>query len=71
MMGIMVSKETLKIETREGFTLSLPKFIWTVLEKKAKGQNQDVETALNGLVAEVLTAWFIQSIQTVVPLSVN
>jgi len=71
MMGVMLTPETLEIEERQGFNLAMPKFLWTVLEHRAKAQNQDLQTTLNNLVAEVLTVWLCDAIMVAIPVSVN
>jgi hypothetical protein len=71
MMGVMITPETLEIEERQGFNLAMPKFLWTVLEHRAKAQNQDLQTTLNNLLAEVLSAWLCDAIKVAIPVPVN
>jgi hypothetical protein len=68
MMTVMVTPETAKIEVREGFNLALPKFLWTVLEARAKSlHNGDLKAAIQALVAEELLGWFKRAIRKGIP----
>jgi len=62
MMLVTISPETTEVEIREGFNLALPKFLWTVLEARAKTLHQgDLQAALMELVAEELLRWFSEA----------
>ena len=64
---ITISPETREIEVREGFKLALPKFLWAVLEARARTMYQgDLHTAIMELVAEELLGWFVESVRGVV-----
>ncbi len=68
MMLVTVSPETSVIETREGFKLALPKFLWTILEARAKTLHQgDLQATMTELVAEELLRWFSEASQKVIP----
>ena len=55
MMVVTVSPETCEIEAREGFNLALPKFLWRVLEARAKALHDgDLEATMTELVPEEL-----------------
>jgi len=73
MIIVTISPETSELEVREGFRLALPKFLWTVLEARAKTLHQgDLHTALMELASEELMGWFSESIRKVVgPVSGN
>jgi len=70
---VTISPETCEIEVREGFSLALPKFLWTVLEARAKTLHQgDLHTAVMGLASNELIEWFSEAIKSVVgPVSGN
>ena len=68
MMTVMVTPETAKIEVREGFSLALPRFLWTVMEARAKALHEgDLKTAIQELVAAELLGWFKESIRGGIP----
>lgn len=68
MMLVTVSSETSVIETREGFKLALPKFLWTILEARAKSLHQgDLQATIMELVAEELLRWFSEASRKVIP----
>jgi hypothetical protein len=68
MITVMVTPETAKIEVREGFKLALPKFLWTILEARAKALHQgDLQATVMELVADDLLGWFKESIRGGVP----
>jgi hypothetical protein len=67
-MIVTVSPETMKIEVREGFSLALPKFLWTVMEARAKALHDgDLKATMTELVAEVLLIWLKESIRGGIP----
>jgi len=70
---VTISPETREIEVREGFKLALPKFLWTVLEARAKALHQgDLQTTVLELVSEELMGWFTEAIRGMVgPISGN
>jgi hypothetical protein len=56
------------VETREGFKLALPKFLWTVLEQRAKSlYNGDLQATMSELVADELLRWFSEASRKVIP----
>ncbi len=62
MMMVQINEETAQPEIREGFTLALPKFLWAVLEGRAKTLHQgDLEITVMELVAEELVGWFMEA----------
>jgi hypothetical protein len=64
MMTVAITPETVKVEVREGFSLALPKFLWQVMEARAKTlHNGDLNTTMMELVAEELLGWFKESIR--------
>ena len=66
-MMVMITPQTQEIEVREGFRLALPKFLWTVLEARAKTMHKgDLNAAVMGLASEELLDWFSESIRKVV-----
>jgi len=68
MMTVMVTPETARIEVREGFSLALPKFLWRVMEARAKALHDgDLKATMTELVAEELLGWFKESIRGGVP----
>ena len=68
MMLVTVSSETSVIETREGFKLALPKFLWTILEARAKALHQgDLQATVMELVADELLRWFSEASRKVIP----
>lgn len=68
MMTVMVNPETARIEVREGFSLALPRFLWTVMEARAKALNDgDLKATMQELVAEELLGWFKESIRGGIP----
>jgi hypothetical protein len=73
MIIVTISPETSELEVREGFRLALPKFLWTVLEARAKTMHKgDLNAAVMGLASEELLDWFSESIRKVVgPVSGN
>lgn len=71
MMGVMLTPETVELEERKGFDIKLPKFLWTVLEHRAKAQKQDLQTALNSLVNEVMLVWLGDAVKAAIPVPVN
>jgi hypothetical protein len=70
---VTISPETCEIEIREGFSLALPKFLWTILEARAKALHQgDLHTAVMELASKELMGWFSEAIKGVVgPVSGN
>ena len=70
---VTISPETCEIEVREGFSLALPKFLWTVLEARAKALHKgDLHAAVMELVSNELMEWFSEAIKDVVgPVSGN
>jgi hypothetical protein len=73
MIIVTISPETCEVEVREGFRLALPKFLWTVLEARAKALHKgDLNAAVMELASEELMGWFSESIKDVVgPVSGN
>jgi len=68
MMVVTVSSETSVVEMREGFNLALPKFLWTVLESRAKAlHGGDLQATVTDLVAEELLRWFSEASRKVIP----
>jgi hypothetical protein len=68
MMLVTVSSETSVVETREGFKLALPKFLWTILEARAKALHQgDLQATVMELVADELLRWFSEASRKVIP----
>jgi hypothetical protein len=68
MMLVTISSETSVVETREGFKLALPKFLWTVLEQRAKSlYNGDLQATMSELVADELLRWFSEASRKVIP----
>jgi hypothetical protein len=68
MITVMVTPETTGIEVREGFSLALPKFLWRVMEARAKAlHGGDLKATMTELVAEELLRWFKESIRGGVP----
>ena len=71
MMVVCVSPETSEIEVREGFSLALPKFLWKVLEARAKALHDgDLKTTMQELVQDELFRWFKESIRGGIPVPV-
>jgi len=67
-MMVMITPQTQEIEVREGFKLALPKFLWTVLEQRAKSlYNGDLQATMSELVAEELMGWFLEASRKVIP----
>lgn len=59
MIMVVISPETWAIEVRDGFNLALPKFLWTILEARAKTLHQgDLQATMMELVNEELMRWF-------------
>jgi hypothetical protein len=68
MMTVMVTPETAQLEMREGFRLALPKFLWTVMEARARALHDgDLEATMQELVQDELLRWFKESIRGSVP----
>ena len=68
MMLVTISSETSVVETREGFKLALPKFLWTILEARAKALHQgDLQATVMELVADELLRWFSEASRKVIP----
>ena len=68
MMVVCVSPETSEIEVREGFSLALPKFLWRVLEARAKALHDgDLKATMQELVHDELFRWFKESIRGGIP----
>jgi hypothetical protein len=68
MMVVRITPKTCEIEAREGFTLALPKFLWTVLESRAQALHQgDLPATVQELVAEELLGWFQEASRKVIP----
>jgi len=68
MMVVTMSPQTCEIEVREGFSLALPKFLWAVLEARAKAMHDgDLKATMQELVHEELFGWFIQASRKVIP----
>ena len=68
MITVMVTAETCKNEVREGFSLALPKFLWTVLEARAKVMNDgDLNATIQEFVAMDLMEWFKKTIKSGIP----
>ena len=68
MMVVTVSHETSVVETRDGFNLTLPKFLWTVLESRAKAlHGGDLQATVTELVADELLRWFSEASRKVIP----
>jgi hypothetical protein len=68
MMVITVTPQTMEIEVREGFNLALPKFLWTVLEARAKALHQgDLKATVQELVAEELLRWLKEASRKMIP----
>ena len=68
MMVVCVSPETSEIEVREGFSLALPKFLWTVLEARAQALHDgDLKATMQELVHDELFRWFKESIRGGIP----
>jgi hypothetical protein len=64
---VTISLETCEIEVREGFSLALPKFLWTVLEARAKALHKgDLNAAVMELALSELMEWFSEAIKDVV-----
>jgi len=70
---VTISPETCEIEVRKGFSLALPKFLWTVLEARAKTLHKgDLNAAVMELASKELMGWFSEAIKDVVgPVSGN
>jgi hypothetical protein len=71
---VTISPETCEIEVREGFSLALPKFLWTVLEARAKALHKgDLHTLRSwSWPLSELMEWFSEAIKDVVgPVSGN
>jgi hypothetical protein len=67
MMLIKISPETCAVETREGFRLALPKFLWAILEGRAEALHQgDLQATVVELVAEELLKWFSEASQKMI-----
>ncbi|MBW1992303.1 MAG: hypothetical protein JRI59_09355 [Deltaproteobacteria bacterium] len=59
MMAVIISPATCQIEVREGFSLALPKFLWNILEARAKTLHQgDLQKTVEELASEMLLVWF-------------
>jgi hypothetical protein len=71
MMGVMLTPETVELEERKGFDIKLPKFFWTILERRAEAKKKDLQAALNDLVAEVMLVWLGDAIKAAIPVPVN
>jgi len=68
MMTVMVTPETAQLEMREGFSLALPKFLWTVMEARARALHDgDLKATMQELVQDELLRWFKDSIRGGVP----
>jgi len=68
MMTVIVTPETSRIEVREGFSLALPKFLWRVMEARAKALHDgDLKATMTELVADELLRWFKESIRGGIP----
>ena len=68
MMTVMVTPETAQLEMREGFSLALPKFLWTVMEARARALHDgDLKATMQDLVADELLRWFKESIRGGIP----
>lgn len=72
MMLVTISPETTEVEVREGFKLALPKFLWTVLEARAKTLHQgDLPATMTELVAEELLRWFSEASRKMIQVPVT
>jgi len=59
-MLVAIAPETMQIEQREGFKLALPKFLWKVLEARAKEfHNGDLQECVAALAAKEFIDWFV------------
>ena len=68
MMTVMVTPETAQLEMRQGFSLALPKFLWTVMEARARALHDgDLKATMQELVQDELLRWFKESIRGGVP----
>jgi hypothetical protein len=68
MMVVTMSPQTCEIEVREGFSLALPRFLWTVMEARAKALHDgDLKATMTELVADELLRWFKGSIRGGIP----
>jgi hypothetical protein len=67
MMVVTMSPQTCEIEVREGFSLALPKFLWVVLEARAKALHDgDLQATMQELVHEELFGWFVKASRKVI-----